>query len=530
MEEQIIEKKAEEKIGKLSEKFKIWLKDPYNKIFLAILIFLIIFRFYWFFKVGNQPLWWDEADYMNMAKVYIGKGDYWKPNFFAADMIRPVLLPAISSLILFLGLGEQPIRLIILLASIISVPLIYGIGKQFFDKKTALFSAFILSVFWSFSFYSYRILVDVPVAMLVLAAVYFFFKAYFEDKNWKYFVIAGIFLGLSFLMKFSSIILVFAFAVYLLTTERLKIFKNKKVILFFLASFLTILPYFIYGYLVYKHPLAFFLGVAGTRAPTRTPLLQSAYIQVAYSIKLMHWVFIAFFYIGLVIAMIYLFLLLSRIIAKKSSSNKSYFIFVWLILSLLFFGYQVNDAGYTYLDERYYFVFYPVLFLLSGYGFSFVYNNIKKYNKTFALLVILALFALGAYQNIAHTNQIISVKKESYTQLKQAGEFIKSHTLPEDKIMILEETAEITYYCEREFVHIAHTNSTSIMEKIKEHKPKYAVLSFLFSITDEANFEIINFVFSNPDIFKPVQAYPPYIDKEQKIPLAAVFEINSEYY
>lgn len=218
----IMEEKEKSMEQKWIKKFKIWFKDPHNKILFFILIALIIFRLYWFFSTLNQPLWWDEADYMDIAKVILGN-----PNW-DIHVVRPVLLPLISTVFMLLGLGEIGTRLFVLFCSIISVPLLYGVGKKLTDKTTAVLAAFILSVFWSFSFYSHRILADVPVAALWLATIYLFFKAYFENKNWKYFALAGFFLGLSFLMKFPSVILVIVFAVYLLTTEKLGVFKKQK--------------------------------------------------------------------------------------------------------------------------------------------------------------------------------------------------------------------------------------------------------------------------------------------------------------
>ncbi len=185
----------------------------------------------------------------------------------------------------------------------------------------------------------------------------------------------------------------------------------------------------------------------------------------------------------------------------------------------------------NYLDERYYFVFYPVVFLIAGKGVSFIYDLVEKHNKKIAIILVVVILGFGAYQNITHANQILDVKKDSYIQLKMAGEFINENTNPDDFLLILEEPAEITYYAPREYIHIGGgKNESFIRESIKEYKPKYATLSFYVAGGAPDYYEAINFVFAHPEIFKPVQAYPPYIDQEQKIPLAAVFEINPEYY
>ena len=62
---------VEERKNKLKEKFP-WLKDNYNLMFLAVLLVFIGIRIYYFALTYDQPLWWDEADYMDMARNWLG--------------------------------------------------------------------------------------------------------------------------------------------------------------------------------------------------------------------------------------------------------------------------------------------------------------------------------------------------------------------------------------------------------------------------------------------------------------------------
>ena len=185
----------------------------------------------------------------------------------------------------------------------------------------------------------------------------------------------------------------------------------------------------------------------------------------------------------------------------------------------------------NYLEERYFFIFYPALFLIAGKGLSFIHNWIKDYSKIIATILILVILGLGAYQNIIHANQIIEIKKDSFVQLKKAGEFVKANTSPNEHILVLEEPAEILYYSERNYTTIEQPNATAmtpkqLLEAIQEKNVRYIVMSFFYSISREYDYEIINFILSNPEVFRPVQVYPPYINKEQTLPLAIVFEID----
>ncbi|MBU1136275.1 MAG: glycosyltransferase family 39 protein [Nanoarchaeota archaeon] len=494
----------------------------YKLLFLLIILFLIIFRLYWFFKLGNQPLWWDEADYMNIARTWLGAG-YWN---LQDDVVRPILLPAVISLISIFTISELEevfVRLFILFCSIVSVPLLYGIGKLFFNKRIALMSSFMLAVFWSVSFYSHRILADIPVMTLWLATIYFFFSAYFKDKSEKYFILPGILLGLAFLMKPVSSILVFAISIYLITTEKFKIFKDKKIILFFLVAFLMLIPLFFYQYFLYGSPLQF------SKSSTLTNEYSMSYLSlhdvVQNSIKTLYPTFSSVFIFGAIL--VFFNLVSLKLFRKKSLNNKYYFLFLWLSIPVLFFV----KLGVTYqmgMDLRYFFIFYPAIFLISAIGLNFLYLLISQYNKYISIILITIILLFGAYQNLSYTREAINLKKDSFIQLKLAGEFINQNTNSEDIIFLIEEQAEVTYYAQRKYINLGYNNSEEIMSELKKYKPKYFLISFFLSLGNDQR--PIQFVFSNPEIFQPVQTYGPYIDPNQKIPFTTLFKINPGYY
>ena len=507
----------------IKEKIKTWFKNPYNLTFFIILIVFLAIKIYYFSLTYNQPLWWDEADYMNMARTWIGSSVSWP-----ASPVRPVLLPFIASIFMFLGLGEVSTRLFVLLSSIASIILMYSIGKLFFNKKIALIASFILGIFWSFNFYSFRILTDIPVAMLWLATIYTFFNAYFKDKNWKSFILPGILLGLSFLMKASSIILILAIAFYLITTEKLKVFKNKQIYVFFLVALITVSPYLIYYY-------ANFISTKSQETVLGNPYFnnisdnfKSLIRQLPFIFGQVKLIFIIFFIFGLLWIIFHIYSS-KGIFTKATKSNNYYFLIIWILFSLIFFA-KLVSSDTSYLDERYYFVFYPAIFFIAAIGLDKLHDFIAKYQKHFAALLIIAILLFAAYQNIIQADSTIKAKKDSFIQLKLAGEYVKANTAPEDLIFILEEQAEITYYSQRNFIHINYENSTSIIEKLEQYKPKYVVMSFYYSMGNDFSYDIINYVFSNPDIFIPVQAYKPFVDQNQKVPLAIVFQINPLFY
>jgi len=205
--------------------------EGYSKKFLArlternllilLMIFTIAVRIYYFVVTYHQPQWWDSGDYLNIARMWAFGKPTWDIN-----PLRPLLFPFIIAVLYKFGAGEAIIHSLVVASSIIAVYMAYLIGAHMYHKKVGLTAAFMLSVFWSFTFYSVRILVDVPVTMFWLLAFYLFWAG-FEENNKKALWFFGPVLALGFMMKFTAALLGLIVLGYLLVTTRLKFLKNK---------------------------------------------------------------------------------------------------------------------------------------------------------------------------------------------------------------------------------------------------------------------------------------------------------------
>ena len=196
------------------------------------------------------------------------------------------------------------------------------------------------------------------------------------------------------------------------------------------------------------------------------------------------------------------------------------------MVSLLFFGW--NNYG-SYMDERYYFVFYPVLFLFAGYCLSYIYEKFKTKFKVIGL-ILLVLLAIFAYQQIYQADQTVQAKLDSFNQLKQAGLFIKESTASGESFVVTEEMAELIYYSERQSNKEGTIYNVSYLNDVlKRDKPSYLVFSNFYYLSvqqSQDHMDVLNFVFTNRTLFTPVKAFGPAIDKDGKIPLVTIFKIN----
>ena len=188
-----------------TEKAKGWLKDKYNLLFLAILLFAFILRIK-YFDINSLSLWWDEA-------TYLAAGRYWAfgETLWTVEAARPPFFMLLIALFFKLGFNELLIRFFtVVVPSLFIVFFTYLLGKEFYDKKAGLIAALLATVSWMFLVNIARAHSDLLAVALGLAAIYFFWKGYVnvEKKNTFYLFLCGLFLGLGFMTRLSNLIVI----------------------------------------------------------------------------------------------------------------------------------------------------------------------------------------------------------------------------------------------------------------------------------------------------------------------------------
>ena len=417
-------------------------------------------------------------------------------------------------------------RLVPFVSSIVAIILTYLIGKELYNKHVGLIAALMLSSFWSFTFFSYRLLVDVPVATLWLLGVWLFVKGYDHKKKWALWLCIPV-IVLAFLMKFTGALLGFILIAYLLVTDKLKPLKNKDLWISLGLGVLAALPFLIYEIKKFGHPFAFYVSAIGGRAESPRSLWQTLMDYINTTFPHVHYAFLTLFIIGIALLLIELtigFDLLWKNKEKKLKSN-----LLVLLTFLIPFLYIVSIGYGTYIEERYLFLMYPFMFIIAGKGLMSIFDHVKRYNKAIAIAIVVAFLAIGFYQNMIHTNKVIDEKSMSFIQVKQAGQWIKEHSSPEDKIYSYHTQAELQYAAVREVRGIPGNSPEELIEAMKKDKPKYIVMNIFANINAANEWKIV-FPYINQHIFKPEISYRPFIDEEQKIPILTVFSINPAIY
>lgn len=489
------------------------LKDTLkNKRYTIILAVILIFAFILRLKYISfqQPLWWDEAEYLSIAKHWA----YGIP--FEVSLIRPFLFSFLAAGFYKLGFGEAAFRILELLISLLSVFLTYVLGKKLFNPKVGLITSFIMSFFYLSLFYTARIMVDIPSMVLWMLTIYFFWEGFVEKKSHYNIWLMGLMMGLGYTLRFPSALVGAVLLIYLFVTEGLSFLKNKHLWIAALICFLTMTPYFIYFYTTFdkipviegasygfgqgKLKFDFYAAIIPTALQSSIPFLTPVW-QIFQA-------FLLFFIYGLVVMILNLILGFD-IIRKEPELKKYLLILLWLIIPFVFFSF-IELA-----EDRYMFYIYPGIFLVIAFALTKTADYFKKYHKILPYAVIGLVLFSGAYTQMKYADSLINLKSNSYVQLKEAGLWLKANSNKDDKIISVA-TPQLTYYAERHIIPFAEEKNFE--DQIKKLKPKYLVLTGLERSQDWT----YSWPQNNPELVKPVHAY--FFDAERKQPAVVIYE------
>ncbi|TVP60292.1 MAG: glycosyltransferase family 39 protein [Nodularia sp. (in: Bacteria)] len=188
---------------------------PYISLLLWILPLLL------FSSGENSLMAHDEGLYARRSRVMFESGDWIAPwGTVHHKTPGPYWIIAISYQLF--GISEASVRLPSMITGILSILLIYEIGKILLNQKLAWLAGLILSVQFLWLQYCRLGTPDVPMIFLVLLAIWSLLKAELHPKyGYVWIFIAGLSLGLGFLVRSLMIFLpIVALLPYLIGEHR----------------------------------------------------------------------------------------------------------------------------------------------------------------------------------------------------------------------------------------------------------------------------------------------------------------------
>ncbi len=363
-----------------------------------------------------------------------------------------------------------------------TIYLIYLIGKKLFNKQVGLLSALFLSLSFLHIQLSHFARHWVPATFFVTLVVLFSILIYQKRDN-RYYIWAGIFLGLAFGASYITGVglIIFLFAHFLSGPGNfLKKIKDKN--LWIAVSIFLILAVVF----VVLHPQEFtrilFGEDSGTRDPKTLVGLLSAFV---FHLKNL-WYFETTALVFAVLGIIILFFKSKKTLTLLLSLP------VFYILSLYFLFHS---------EVRYTVFILPLLCLLAGFGLNFVFNIVlaKKIGKS--LFVIIFVFTFLYPLSVAFKYDYLLTRKDSRVMAK---EWIENNIPTEERIIT--DFSDFKLWPTKEAIVLQQNiapDSLRQEERVllvladdKYPKPAFNVLPFHY-LTEKLPANILNYIKEN---------------------------------
>ncbi|MFW5865821.1 MAG: ArnT family glycosyltransferase [Nanoarchaeota archaeon] len=443
------------------------LKKNYSSIGFAVILLCSAFILL-FLADYSSFLIWDEPVYLGNARSHIAT------SHFTEDFRFPLLEYVIAFVWSITGESVTVAKTVMILFSLVSIVGFYLVSQQFFKQKwihlisTLMFSLSPLIFTWGF-----RIYTDIPSLAMLLFSMYFLLQGSCCKQSLYangLMFISGIFISLSFLFRFSTIIAFIPFALYVLFKQRFQSFMCLAS-----GSLAALIPWLISNVMMYGNPIWDVLAQGATISSYTT--FQSPMILLRFLFQE--------FSIGLILL---LFALVS--LAWKHPQRK-YMILMWssFAMVLLFHLFIVRLKL-----SRYILMVLPFVLLLEMKGLETINDFLKKifFNKLFRQVLLIAIISVVLVYyglSIASSADALSnkVECENNASLKEAIKYVNVTLDPGDRI-ISNSPPWFGYYGNLK----AYSFWMSPKELFAEHLDDYSFLFPILKLLDPQKIIITN--------------------------------------
>jgi len=476
---------------------KRWLKDYHNVLLVGIILFALILRLYYFSKTLSQPLWWDEAEYMSMARAWAYGLEY---TFIP---VRPVLLSLITAFFFKISSTEFLARFFMLILSLATIPGMYCLGKEFYNEKVGLISSFLVSVFWLGLFFSFRLLVDLPSLTFFIFSTLFFYR-YIKYDSKKALYIGSVIIALGVLFRLSTGIFLICFLFYLLFTQKLRFIKKKEFWISGLIFILILSPYLIWGYMQFD---GFVIKQAMDWNAPKDNSIGNVWWNASSYFRLfpiyLSWPLLLVFIIGLLLYYKVLVGVDVIIKGKGGELNKELFLILLFLLPIIF----TSMSFYHHIENRYIITAFPAVFIIAANVLIKFYDSMKK-QKILAAILIIVFLGYVAHFQMTTTNNSINSKIDSYGMVRFAGQWIDQN-MDKSVVIVTKSWPQMTYYSNRKILSIPD-DKNEFLQQLDGVDNVYLFLSsfepheqWTIQYPQEANLSIVQIFFLDAQKTKP---------------------------
>lgn len=527
----------------LKKKVKLWLSDRHNLLIIAAFLFIFFLRLHYFLITDDQPLWWDESEYMASAKNYAGIINY------ELGSQRLPGFPLVASLFYLLGISNEiALRFFLtLIPAFLALGLTYWVIREMYpDRRVALLSVLIFSVLWEHIFFSSRFHTENPALIFELLAILILFRVYMKKKPLGFvtprFALVWIaaFSCISVIMRAGNMMFVPAIVVFVCLLNSRLFFSTRKRT-YISCGIVIALALIGFGFLMYAKtiPREGLLSYYQPQNPVGWQILggfKGFYESFIFSSDICsssiikcggYHAFSLFYYlflIGVLLSLGGVLLLYDKVIKlersddnKELKSNLFNFLLLGSVLFLMMFIMRAYGIEYRWL-----FPLAPAMLAFTSKGLLTSTDFLERtiLSKKMAIVIIFLAMALGMYNQYAHTDFIVKAKLDSYLPVKESGIWISENSQRDD-IVISASEPQHAYYAERTAIRYPQ-NETDFIRLVLEKRPRYMVLSVFEPGQKQWTFD---FPTNHPGVVYPVNAW--FQDSgENQNPLLIIYSFN----
>lgn len=215
-----------------------------NTYFIALIIITILGSFLRLYNIDYNSMWLDEASTLTFISGSFT--DIWN-LIVTAEANPPLYLWLERVMLLVFGSGEISLRILSVIFGIITIPIVYFIGKEFIDENAGVISAFGIAISPYLILYSQEARAYSMMAFTAALVILFYIRSlkYNNRNDWILFGLSG---ALSIWTHYYIALLLTAFIFYTLLMYKFTYIKELLLsygIMFILSTPLMVaIPYF----------------------------------------------------------------------------------------------------------------------------------------------------------------------------------------------------------------------------------------------------------------------------------------------
>lgn len=359
----------------------------------SILLILVVVAFggiLCFYNLGGWDLWnSDEPRHAQIAKEML-QGEGWITPHLNSEVYPDT--PPLSFWLIALtakamgGMNEFAARFPSALFGMLTLLLLFFLGKQLFSEKTAFLAALILATSMAFFWFSRRANADAVLTFFITAAITFFYVGFRQRKGrWILYLLAYCAMSLGVLTKaqIGAIVPIVVVGGYFLLQREMRFFNDPAHI-----PGIALFVAFIGGWL----SLAYLSGGGKYLQDLLSQQAVSTFFAAALHSRPLYY-YLVTFPAGFIPWIIFIPSAIMYGLSSKGSKKEYIFIFFWFVVTFVLFSFTQSGNDPSLLP------LYPAAALMVGYlleAFPLGTEGAKKYIVSIPFLILIIALALAA--------------------------------------------------------------------------------------------------------------------------------------